>query len=181
MGPRAMGSNTPDSSSSGRFIPLMMAAKLLMSLVTNAVAVEKAAISVARAHSRTTRTKRPAQCTVNPKPTAIATTTASKTVIINRPDRIGPIRMANRLAGVTRSRSMSPDWSSKIVSNPAPAPDANASRARMPGRNSSQHAAGRETLDPGQAFQQGGEEQQVEHGCREPDEQPDRVAQQLQV
>ena len=50
---------------------------------------------------------------------------------------MGPARMANRLAGVTRSRSVTPDRSSKIVLKPGPLPLAKASRARMPGRKRS--------------------------------------------
>ena len=60
--------------------------------------------------------------------------------------RIGPARIANRLAGVTRSRSVTPDRSSKIVLKPGPLPLAKASRARMPGRKRSstfRRAAGR--------------------------------------
>ena len=38
---------------------------------------------------------------------------------------MGPARMANRLAGVTRSRSVTPDRSSKIVLKPGPLPLAN--------------------------------------------------------
>ena len=41
----------------------MMAAKLLISLVTSAVAVEKAAIKVARSHSSTISTSSPPQWT----------------------------------------------------------------------------------------------------------------------
>ncbi len=112
----------------------MTAAKALISLVTRAVAVEKAPIRVARSHSSTVSTARPAQCTWNPKPTPTATTTASNTVIVTRPDSRGPNRMANRLAGVTRSRSIRPDCSSKMVPKPALEPLAKASRARIPGR-----------------------------------------------
>ena len=105
---------------------------------------------------------------MKPNPTPTATTTASKTVIITNPDRIGPNRMANRLAGVTRNRSMSPDCSSKMVPKPALAPLAKASRARIPGRNSSRTLAGGEPRDAREVLQQWGEEHQIEHGVENP-------------
>ena len=49
-------------------MPLMTAAKLLMSLVTRAVAVENAAIMAASSHSSTASTARPSQCTPKPNP-----------------------------------------------------------------------------------------------------------------
>ena len=51
--------------------------------------------------------------------------------------RIGPSRIANLLAGVTRNRSMTPAFSSKSVLKPGPIPVANASSDRMPGRKRS--------------------------------------------
>ncbi len=115
-------------------MPLMTAAKLLMSLVTRAVAVEKAAIMPASSQSSTARTASPSPVHVEAEPEPTATTTASKTVIMTSPDRMGPTRMANRLAGVTRNRSIRPDCSSKMVPKPALDPLAKASRARIPGR-----------------------------------------------
>ena len=98
------------------------------------MATENAAISVASTASSTARTTSPPQSTWKPNPAPIATTTASKTNIIVSPDRIGPKRMAKRLAGVTRSRSRSPDCSSKIVLKPMLDPLANASSERIPGK-----------------------------------------------
>ena len=63
----------------------MIAAKLLMSLVTSAVATEKAAMVTMSSPSRTTRTARPAQLMCEPEPAPTATTTASKTNIIIMP------------------------------------------------------------------------------------------------
>ena len=54
-----MGRSTPARSSTGRFRPLMIAAKLLMSLVTRAVATEKADMVTMSRPSRTARTARP--------------------------------------------------------------------------------------------------------------------------
>ena len=54
---------TPASRSMGRLIALMIAAKLLMSLVTSAVAVENAAVSAASNPSRAARAASPSQCT----------------------------------------------------------------------------------------------------------------------
>ena len=56
----------------------------------------------------------------------MATTTTSKPNMSSMEARMGPARMANRLAGVTRSRSVTPDRSSKIVLKPGPLPLAKA-------------------------------------------------------
>ncbi len=157
----------------------MTAAKLLMSLVTSAVATEKAAISVAKSASTTPRASIPSQCIWNPTATPMATTTASKTNIIMSPERIGPMRMANRLAGVTRKRSMTPDWSSKMVPKPMLAPLANASRARIPGRNTSSTLPLRTPMPVAMCLSRGVNKREVEHGRREAHEKPDRIAQHL--
>ena len=115
----------------------MMAAKLLMSLVIRAVAVENAAIRAASSHRQYGEHEQPGPVDSEPEPDPHGHDHDSKTVIIISPERIGPISMAKRLAGVTRNRSMSPDCNSKMVPNPAPLPLAKANRDRMPGRNSS--------------------------------------------
>ena len=102
VGPTEIGRSTPASSSSGRFRPLITAAKALISFVTSAVATENADIEIMRSASRTTRIAIPPQLTWNPSPLATATTTASKTNIMTIPESSGPIRIAKRLAGVTR-------------------------------------------------------------------------------
>ncbi len=66
-GPNEIGSNTPAKRRIGRFMPLMMAAKLLISLVTRAVAVENAAISEASSPSRTARAAKPEPVNLKPE------------------------------------------------------------------------------------------------------------------
>ena len=63
--------------------------------------------------------------------------------------------MANRLAGVTRRRSMTPDCSSKMVPKPALVPLAKASRARIPGRKTSRTLPVGNPLTPGRSFSSG--------------------------
>ena len=115
----------------------MMAAKPLMSLVVRAAAMEKAAIVAISSASTIQSSSRPAAWTWKPKAVPMATTTTSKPNMSSIEARMGPARMANRLAGVTRNRSVTPDRSSKIVLKPGPLPLAKASRARMPGRKRS--------------------------------------------
>src|SRR5699024_10041391 len=52
-----------------------------------------------------------------------------------------PINIANRLAGVTRKRSIMPLFKSKTINHPAPIPEPNANRTNIPGTNISKTSA----------------------------------------
>ena len=100
----------------------MTAATPLISPLSSATVMENAAVvAISRASSGPSRSS-PRTCTPKPKPQPASTRTRSKTNISSIEARIGPTRMANRLAGVTRNRSMTPARRSKTVLNPGPAP-----------------------------------------------------------
>src|SRR5699024_5382720 len=63
--------------------------------------------------------------------------TINATTSFNTP----PINIANRLAGVTRKRSIMPLFKSKTINHPAPIPEPNANRTNIPGTNISKTSA----------------------------------------
>src|ERR1700722_18961441 len=80
-------------------MPFTTAAKPLISRVSSATATENAEARIISRPRNTARSSSPPQCTVNPKPTSTASTTASNTNIISMLARIGPVRIADRLPG----------------------------------------------------------------------------------
>ena len=91
-----------------------------------------------------------------------------------------PSRSAKRLAGVTRSRSITPESSSQITTQPAPIPAPKAIRARMPGtKTSSTRPAGR-PLTARDGPEQRLEQRKVQQRSAEPGNDPDRLAQRFQ-
>ncbi len=74
---------------------------------------------------------------------------------------------------------MSPDWSSKMVPNPALTPAGEGQQGQDSGEEHVQHGSGGEAADSRELFEKGSEQDQVEDGRRETDEEPHRIAQHL--
>jgi len=157
----------------------MMAAKPLMSLVVRAAAMEKAAIVAISSASTIQSSSRPAACIWKPKAVPMATTTTSKANMSSMEARMRPARMANRLAGVTRSRSVTPDPQLEDRARPGPLPPGEGQQGQDARQEEVEHVPGRQAGRADQVLEQRGEQGEVKDRGGEADHQPDRAAQQL--
>jgi hypothetical protein len=92
--------------------PLMPTISPFIRIATATAHAPQMIRTIARSKAKTAS---PAAWSSKPNGTLTATITAADMRVHTSQDRIGPIRRANLLAGVTRRRSVKPFWSSKIV------------------------------------------------------------------
>jgi hypothetical protein len=145
----------PDSRVSGSCVPVTTAARLPICFRARPSADEVAEQAVTRSESRASSRMRPPQCAWKPATVATRMTTTPGTTNITMSRATVPSKIARRLAGVTRSRSITPESSSQMTGQPAPMPAPKAISTRMPGTNTSSTWPGGKPGPPASEFSSG--------------------------